>query len=886
MRWEVQLLGGFAGRRGDVVLSRLPTEFALRLLARLLLEPRRAHPRDELALWLWPHIGPRKDRVADDEAGIRRKRLRQTLAVLKALLDVPEAPTTIIATRESLRLNADAFDVDVRRLEACVAARDRDGAAACYRGPLLPGLDDDWVEAQRQRIDGLLGRLDDDTTLDPVAAALEEPRVLVPYVTPFIGRQAELRELVARVSASRLLAIIGPGGCGKTRLSARVAETVTGFDTVHFVGLADCTLPQQIEDRIGTVLQLHPGDMPMLEQIAARLSRGPALLVMDNFEQLGTESGEAVLARLLERLPRTHLLVSSRRALLRPEAENFMLLPLPLPDVGSDAATAQRSPALALFVDRARAARVGFHVHERNVATLVDICRALEGLPLAIELAASRVRDFAVGDIGRALSSGLHVLAQRGPRAARAGRHASLEVALDWSWRLLDDAQREALSALTVFRGGFTADQADDVVQGADHSALAALLRDSLVHLQVQAEADGARRLRLMASVREFVTERAAPDLLARMRARHRAHFGRIARRLQRAQRVAAADDLPNFVAAMESGLADGEASSAVALALALQIHWAARGVPTDAMTVLSRIVEQAAPGTPGHFSLLCLLPRLLVHAGQVDEAHRVVERALAAAGDDAARCAEALLSQTAVRWMAERDAPALMQPATEALQLARASSLPVLQARAAWLLGAVTLNSDNAPAVAEVALGLFKGSEQVFTAAGDRRGALMARSGLIAGLIHLRRWSQALALIADGEAEAARLQDLSTQLQMCSRLSTTLEALRRFDEAVSVCQRHVRLAEPQGQTYQLAYGLWNQCRPRARLRQPELAARLMAFSVRFWTETFGPLERGEERDVAVVRRLVAHQVGAAREAELWQEGWALSLPAAVALAS
>jgi predicted ATPase len=884
MRWQVQLLGGFSARRGGVSHERLPTRFALLLLARLLLEPRRVHGREELAQWLWPDLEPGPSEAG---AGDGRGRLRRHLAVLKALLDEPDSPPAFIATRDSVRVNADAFDVDTRRLEACVAAGDKAGAMACYTGPLLPGLVDDWIDEHRSRIDGLLARMD----LDPLQASAasagdrDGDRVLVPYVTRFMGRAAEQASLAGLVQTVRWIVIVGPGGCGKSRLSAHVAESATGFATVRQVRLVDCARPVDIENRIGAALQLEAGDDTMHDRIVAVLSRGPALLVLDNFEQLADEAGEAVLAGVLSQLPQLHLLVTSRRALRHADAHTVVLQPLPVPLEGCGLQEALANPAVAMFVDRARAARVGFHLHQRNLATVVRICRALDGLPLAIELAASRVRHFRVSEIGQALTSGVKVLALRSAQGADASRHASMALSLAWSWRLLSTVQRQALVALAVFREGFTAAQAQEVMPGGDEDALSALLRDSLVHLHGTTAGDGGQRLRLLTSVRDFVQQHdEAGPLLPLTRERHRACFTRLAQRLERAQRGADVEDLSNCLAAMDSGLADGDPAAAVALALALQVHWNVRGAMADAASVLLRVVEQAPCDTPGHFELSCLLPRVLARAGQLGSAQQLAARALEAAGQAPARRAAALVSLLAVRWMAERDAAALFQPATEALQLARAAA-PAWHARAAWLLGAVTLNLPLRSSEA-AALALFEESEQVCQRSGDSRGVLLAQSGRIGVLVHQRNWVPALALTIQAQAQAVQLGDLATRLQLCSRHSTALEALRRFAEALDVCREHVQLAAQAGQTYELAYALWNQCRPRARLRQPEAACMLAAFSARLWTGRFGPLEAGEERHIARVRRLVRCQVGAARETALWQQGQALTLEAAIALAS
>ena len=212
------------------------------------------------------------------------------------------------------------------------------------------------------------------------------------------------------------------------------------------------------------------------------LSGRRALLVLDNFEQLVEPGGAAVLAGWLQALPGLHLVVTSRRRLDLDGEAVLPVEPLPLPPADASVALCSEVPAVAMFVDRARNARPGFALHARNCADIQTLCHALEGLPLALELAASRAHAISVSDMCAQLRRSVLDLERRGARAAREPRHASLHGTLTWSWQLLTPAAQRALAELGVFRGGWSVDGAAQVWQRDDAAAqLEDLVGDALV---------------------------------------------------------------------------------------------------------------------------------------------------------------------------------------------------------------------------------------------------------------------------------------------------------------------------------------------------------------------------------------------------------------------
>jgi len=298
----------------------------------------------------------------------------------------------------------------------------------------------------------------------------------------FVGRAVELRrigELLASPEC-RLLTLLGPGGVGKTRLARRVLQDVAANlgshpDGAVFVELEDLAPVGELAQRLARELGLAAaGGREPLDQVAAFVHDRRMLLVLDNFEHLLAEA--AVLQRLLQACPRLSLLVTSRVRLALEAEHLFPLegLPCPEPD---DEDRLEAFDAVRLFVRTARRVEPAI-VPAAEAAAIVDICRQVEGLPLALELAAAWTRVLSCEAIADELRNGVELL--RSEDAARPARHASLELVFEHSWRLLTERERAALARLSVFRGGFTPDAAKSVA-GAALPVLAALTDKSLL---------------------------------------------------------------------------------------------------------------------------------------------------------------------------------------------------------------------------------------------------------------------------------------------------------------------------------------------------------------------------------------------------------------------
>lgn len=470
--WRIEMLGGLRVLHGETELSRFPTRKAASLLAYMALNGREAHPREVLAEMFWP----------DADADAQRNNLRLTLTRLRSVFE----PDAVLETdRFAARLRWEMFTTDIADFEAAVARRDATTARRLYRGPLLPGFYDDWLTAPSARLAALWEEVKTwGNDAPPVA-------LLLPLALPrFFGREAECKSLREHIAQERLVTLTGTGGAGKTRLTQEAIPSGAAF-----VLLADRTAPEQVPDAIRRALSLPPPapGFSLPEQMREAFAQtAPPLLVLDNAEHLlDGDSLARTIIELLQAVPALRILVTSRRTLDIPGEAEFPVLPLSTKD------------SVALFAERARLARPGFTVTDENRASIIALCRHLDGLPLAIELAAARAGVLSVGETLEQVSERLDFLAAR-PRVGVPQRHESLRAAFQSTYRLLPPDLRTQFSRLSVFRGGFSAESAVRV-SGCDLLQLDDLLRWSLLLREEQTEET--LRFRMLEALREFAQE-------------------------------------------------------------------------------------------------------------------------------------------------------------------------------------------------------------------------------------------------------------------------------------------------------------------------------------------------------------------------------------------
>src|SRR5579859_1359511 len=331
----------------------------------------------------------------------------------------------------------------------------------------------------------------------------------------FVGREREVTELCELLGVTRALTLCGPGGIGKTRLAQRVTLTLAAefADGGCFVDLSDLWQPELVISRVAAALGVDEElGRPLLDTLADAVARRRLLLVLDNCEHL-IDACAALCHRLLDASPGLSLIATSREP-LRVAAETVWQVPplsvAPPGPLGS-AEDAHRYEAIRLFADRAAASLPGFAIGLANADAVAALCRALDGMPLAIELAAARVRALSVEQIAERLADRFGLLTT-GHRTAPP-RHRTLRATIDWSHDLLTGAEQVLLRRLSVFAGWLMnmAEQVcadDDIPPGAVLDLLAALVDKSLV--VVDSEVLGQARYRLLDTIREYAAARLA----------------------------------------------------------------------------------------------------------------------------------------------------------------------------------------------------------------------------------------------------------------------------------------------------------------------------------------------------------------------------------------
>jgi predicted ATPase len=346
------------------------------------------------------------------------------------------------------------------------------------------------------------------------------PNNLPTQTSPLLGRDSELAELRVLLDRDdvRLITAIGPGGTGKTRLALQAAaDQVDRFeDGVYFVDLADTDDVDGVFAAVArTVRADGPSEDPPLEMLKQAIDARPMLLVLDNFEQV-VQAGPQ-LVELLKACRKLNLLVTSREALRTRGEYTYPVSPLALPESGGSGEVtvfqAADSDAVQLFVARAIAVDHAFALDDGNVSAVVGICRRVDGLPLAIELAAARLRLFSPEELFRRLEGNLDLL--KGGAQDVPDRQRTLRAMIDWSYDLLTDGERSLLRTFSVFAGGSLV-EIEAVADDLDHLDSAEVLDDleSLVSKSlVQLRREGSEtRFGMLATIREYAAEALAGD--------------------------------------------------------------------------------------------------------------------------------------------------------------------------------------------------------------------------------------------------------------------------------------------------------------------------------------------------------------------------------------
>ena len=345
----------------------------------------------------------------------------------------------------------------------------------------------------------------------PALRSLEAtPNNLPQQVTSFIGRQRELGEAKTLLEGTRLLTLLGMGGLGKTRLSLQIAADVLEKhpDGVWFIDLAPIKDASLVPSAVAQVLGVHeePGK-PLMQTLCAHLKDHKVLLVVDNCEHLVSACASMADA-FLRGTTEVRILATSREALHIRGEQTLPVLPLAVPGRNADAETLLRSEAVQLFVERARLQKPNFTLTEQEAPAIAELCARLEGIPLALELAAARLRSLSVAEINKRLNDRFKLLTG-GSRVALE-RQQTLRALVSWSYDLLQQNEQILLDRLSVFVGGFELEgaeavcSADPLMSDDVLDLVTSLVEKSLVMVQQE---DGGSRYGMLETIREFAQD-------------------------------------------------------------------------------------------------------------------------------------------------------------------------------------------------------------------------------------------------------------------------------------------------------------------------------------------------------------------------------------------
>jgi predicted ATPase/class 3 adenylate cyclase/Tfp pilus assembly protein PilF len=592
------------------------------------------------------------------------------------------------------------------------------------------------------------------------------PHNLPRQLTSFVGREREMADVKRRLAAAPLLTLTGPGGCGKTRLALQVAADVLEAyrDGVWLVDLAPVADPGLVPQAVASSLRLR--DVPgraIADTLLAYLRSREALLILDNCEHL-VEACAHLADALLRASPRLRILATSREPLGIAGEISWPVPSLSVPDADHiEPEALMRSEAARLFAERARAVQPVFAMTAETAPAVGTICRQLDGIPLAIELAAARAAGMTVGQIAARLDDRFRLLTQ-GSRAALP-RQRTLEAAIEWSYRLLSEQEQTLLPRLSVFAGGWTLDAAEAVGAGggietpAVLDLLTRLVFKSLVSMDGQG---GDVRYRLLETVRRYGWDRLRQSgALADARRRHYEWCLRLAERAEPELigpsqeewlgRLAVEHD--NLVGALEWAQETGEAEAGLRLAEAIWRYWYIRGHFAEGRAWLETLLRRAAAApaslrakASGEAGFLAILQgdygsgRLLLDEGLK------ISRAL---GDQ--KIIALLQHQMAVAAHYEGDDATALALYEESLATRRQIGDTPGVAMTLNNLGQLRVYNEDYPA----ARTLFAQSVDLWRGAGDQRNLAMALSNL--GLVAARQGDTSAARSVLGESLGIR---------------------------------------------------------------------------------------------------------------------------------
>ncbi|SDH31205.1 Predicted ATPase [Sinosporangium album] len=454
-------------------------------------------------------------------------------------------------------------------------------------------------------------------------------------LTSFVGRETDVAAVGDLLAANRLVTLLGPGGAGKTRLAVESAEPLAGHGRlpggvrlVELAGVAAGADAREVAEAVSAAVGVRPGHFQPglaaveaqrphdpLERLLGALTGRHLLIILDNCEHV-IESAALVVDQVLAECPEVRVLVTSREPLNITGETLWAVSPLHVPSPGEPARSSAEAPAVRLFADRAAAVRSGFSVAD-HLDVVVRICRELDGMPLAIELAAARLRSMSPQDLADRLDDRFRVLTG-GSRTALP-RHKTLRAVVEWSWDLLDERERMLARRFGVFAGGARLAAAERVCggEGLDPAdvldLLGRLVDKSLVTVTVEGGRSGEARYTMLETIRAYALERLSESgERERMRLAHAEHVTRFVEEIEPGLRdrrqldvlAAMSAEHDNASAAIRWAVDAGRGDIALRLVGALGWYWWLTGHRNEAVA-RSREALRAGEGAPPHARLV-----------------------------------------------------------------------------------------------------------------------------------------------------------------------------------------------------------------------------------------------------------------------------------------
>jgi predicted ATPase/DNA-binding CsgD family transcriptional regulator len=718
-------------------------------------------------------------------------------------------------------------------------------------------------------------------------------------LTPLIDRERELDEACAMLRRDdiRIVTLTGPGGTGKTRLSLEIASKLgADFDgQVHWVALAAVTEPPVVLTAIAQSLGIREnGDQPLAARIDADLANKRALLVLDNFEQI--TSAAPIVASLLSASPGVKALVTSRAALhIRGEHE-LPLPPLAVPDPRKLPPPDELAeiPAIALFLDRAQSVKPDLNLDNENAAAIAEICARLDGLPLAIELAAARIKLLPPNAMLPRMANRLNLLT--GGARDLPTRLQTMRNAIAWSYDLLTPDEQVLFRRLSVFVRGFTLEAAEEVASGGDEApatdvldGIASLVDHSLFR-QVEG-LDGQPRFLMLETIREFATEQLGLSFEEDVfRARHAHHYARLAEDAEHGlvgpgqgpwlKRLEAEHD--NFRAALAWTIEREPGPSAQRFAGALLRFWDIRGYLSEGRSWLERALA-TTPDKPDADRARALLSAATLARRQGDYKHatELYQESLEAwrTLDNRSGIASAL-NNLGVIAHEQADYPRANELYGEALEIFREEGDHQRLAATLTNLGIVARRQgdfDRAMALYEESLGIWR-------ELGDRLRVALNLNNL--GVLAFTKGDLPRAVSLYEEALPV-YRELDDRGGIALTLNNLAEAVRDqgdLSRATEFYEESLALRAEQGDRAGIAECLAGVASVAARAGLNDRAVRLFAAADTLRTEIGVPLPPGDREKIEKTLTSLRAQLNATTFNAAWNAGRHMSTNEAIAL--